>query len=52
VRRAHPRTPGATLALFAYQWAGSYGLRNPSLAQRCFRDLFTGGQHIYVDRKS
>src|SRR5262245_50864619 len=39
-------------ALFAYQWAGSHGLRNPSPVQRCFRDLFTGGQHIYVDRKS
>jgi alkylation response protein AidB-like acyl-CoA dehydrogenase len=40
------------VTLFAYQWAGSHGLRNPSLVQRCFRDLFTGGQHIYVDRKS
>jgi indole-3-acetate monooxygenase len=40
------------VALFAYQWAGSHGLRNPSIVQRCFRDLFTGGQHIYVDRKS
>ena len=40
------------VALFAYQWAGSHGLRNPSLVQRCFRDMFTGGQHIYVDRKS
>jgi hypothetical protein len=40
------------VALFAYQWAGSHGLRNPSLVQRCFRDLFTGGQHIYVDRMS
>ena len=40
------------VALFAYQWAGSHGLRNPSVVQRCFRDLFTGGQHLYVDRKS
>ena len=40
------------VVLFAYQWAGSHGLRNPSLVQRCFRDMFTGGQHIYVDRKS
>jgi len=40
------------VALFAYQWAGSNGLRNPSVVQRCFRDLFTGGQHLYVDRKS
>jgi alkylation response protein AidB-like acyl-CoA dehydrogenase len=40
------------VVLFAYQWAGSHGLRNPSLLQRCFRDMFTGGQHLYVDRKS
>lgn len=40
------------VALFAYQSAGSQGLRNPSIVQRCFRDMFTGGQHIYVDRKS
>jgi alkylation response protein AidB-like acyl-CoA dehydrogenase len=40
------------VTLFAYQSAGSQGLRNPSTVQRCFRDMFTGGQHIYVDRKS
>jgi alkylation response protein AidB-like acyl-CoA dehydrogenase len=40
------------VTLFAYQAAGSQGLRNPSIVQRCFRDIFTGGQHIYVDRKS
>jgi len=40
------------VVLFAYQWAGSNGLRNPSVVQRCFRDMFTGGLHIYVDRKS
>ena len=38
-------------AQFAYRCAGSQGLRNPSLVQRCFRDLFTGGQHLYVDQK-
>ena len=38
--------------LFSYRWAGSQGLRNPSLVQRCFRDIFTGGRHIFVDRKS
>jgi alkylation response protein AidB-like acyl-CoA dehydrogenase len=37
---------------FAYTAAGSQGLRNPSLVQRCFRDMYTGGQHIFVDRKS
>lgn len=40
------------VTLFAYQAAGSQGLRNPSVVQRCFRDMFTGGQHIFVDRKS
>ena len=40
------------VALFAYTAAGSQGLRNPSVVQRCFRDMFTGGQHIFVDRKS
>ena len=40
------------VTLFAYKWAGSHGLRNPSLLQRAFRDMFTGGQHLYVDRKS
>lgn len=38
--------------LFAYRAAGSQGLRNPSLVQRCFRDVMTGGLHFYVDRKS
>ena len=38
--------------LFAYKTAGSQGLRNPSAVQRCFRDIFTGGQHIFVDRRS
>ena len=38
--------------LFAYHWSGSQGLRNPSLIQRCFRDMFTGGLHLYVDRRS
>ena len=38
-----------TAATFAYRKAGSKGLRNPSILQRCFRDLYTGGQHIFVD---
>jgi indole-3-acetate monooxygenase len=38
--------------LFAYRFAGSQGLRNPSVVQRCFRDVMTGGLHFYVDRKS
>jgi alkylation response protein AidB-like acyl-CoA dehydrogenase len=34
---------------FAYMSAGSQGLRNPSILQRCFRDMCVGAQHIYVD---
>jgi alkylation response protein AidB-like acyl-CoA dehydrogenase len=34
---------------FAYMSAGSRGLRNPSIVQRCFRDMCVGAQHIYVD---
>lgn len=37
---------------FAYRAAGSQGLRNPSVVQRCFRDIFTGGQHLFVDPRS
>ena len=37
------------VANFAYMSAGSRGLRNPSVLQRCFRDMCTGTQHIYVD---
>ena len=40
------------VVLFAYTAGGSPGLRNPSTLQRCFRDMYTGGQHIFVDRKS
>lgn len=37
---------------FAYAQSGSQGLRNPSMLQRCFRDFYTGSQHIFVDHKS
>lgn len=40
------------ITLWAYRNAGSQGLRNPSLIQRCFRDMLTGGLHMFVDRKS
>ena len=40
------------IALWSYRFAGSQGLRNPSVVQRCFRDMMTGGLHIFVDRKS
>ena len=34
---------------WAYMISGSSGLRNPSVLQRCFRDMCVGAQHIYVD---
>jgi alkylation response protein AidB-like acyl-CoA dehydrogenase len=34
---------------WAYMTSGSDGLRNPSILQRCFRDMCVGSQHIYVD---
>ena len=40
------------ITLWAYRNAGSQGLRNPSLVQRCFRDMVTGGLHSVVDPKS
>ena len=40
------------VTVWAYRLAGSQGLRNPSLIQRCFRDMMTGGLHVFVDRRS
>ncbi len=42
----------ADAARFAYTWAGSRGLRNPSAVQRCFRDIHAGTQHIFVDNNT
>lgn len=40
------------VCVWAYRVAGSQGLRNPSIIQRCFRDMMTGGLHVFVDRRS
>ena len=37
---------------FAYMSSGSAGLRNPSILQRCFRDMCVGTQHLYVDPRT
>lgn len=37
---------------FAYRQAGSDGLRNGSVIQRCFRDMHAGTQHLFVDEKT
>jgi alkylation response protein AidB-like acyl-CoA dehydrogenase len=42
----------ADAARFAYTWAGSSGLRSPSVVQRCFRDVHAGTQHLFVDNNT
>jgi alkylation response protein AidB-like acyl-CoA dehydrogenase len=42
----------ADAARFAYTWAGTDALRNPSVLQRCFRDIHAGTQHVYVDNNT
>jgi alkylation response protein AidB-like acyl-CoA dehydrogenase len=42
----------ADSARFAYTWAGSTGLRQPSVVGRCFRDISAGTQHLFVDNNT
>lgn len=42
----------AEVSRFAYLKAGSDGLRNPSIIQRCFRDMHAGSQHLFVDENT
>jgi alkylation response protein AidB-like acyl-CoA dehydrogenase len=37
---------------FAYTWAGTDALRNPSALGRCFRDIHAATQHIFVDNNT
>jgi alkylation response protein AidB-like acyl-CoA dehydrogenase len=37
---------------FAYEASGSQGLRNPSLLQRCFRDMYVGAAHLVFDERN
>ncbi|MEX2256051.1 MAG: acyl-CoA dehydrogenase family protein [Acidimicrobiia bacterium] len=37
---------------FAYTWAGSNALRQPSVLGRCFRDMHAGTQHVFVDNNT
>ena len=39
-------------ATFAYEASGSHGLRNPSVLQRCFRDLYVGTSHLVFDERN
>ncbi len=38
--------------VFAYEASGSQGLRNPSLLQRCFRDIYVGASHLVFDERN
>ncbi len=37
---------------FAWEVSGSVGIRNPSLLQRCFRDMYVGGAHMVFDDRN
>ena len=37
---------------FAYESAGSHGMRNPSVLQRCFRDIYVGAAHQVFDERN
>jgi alkylation response protein AidB-like acyl-CoA dehydrogenase len=37
---------------FAYEAAGSHGMRNPSRLQRCFRDIYVGAAHQVFDERN
>lgn len=39
-------------ATFAYEAAGSHGMRNPSVLQRCFRDIYVGAAHQVFDSRN
>jgi alkylation response protein AidB-like acyl-CoA dehydrogenase len=38
--------------VFAYEVAGSQSMRNPSLLQRCFRDMYVGSAHLVFDDRN
>jgi hypothetical protein len=42
----------ADVVRFAYTWAGSNALRQPSVLGRCFRDMHAGTQHVFVDNNT
>ncbi len=37
---------------FAYRWAGTDALRQPSVLGRCFRDMHAATQHVFVDNNT
>jgi alkylation response protein AidB-like acyl-CoA dehydrogenase len=48
----HATESAAAIVAFAYHAAGSDGLRNGNVIQRCFRDVNAGTQHLFVDEKT
>ena len=48
----HAAETALEVAGTAFRFAGSTGLRNGSVIQRCFRDLSAGEQHVFTDANS
>jgi alkylation response protein AidB-like acyl-CoA dehydrogenase len=42
----------AEVVRFAYTWAGTNALRQPSVLGRCFRDMHAATQHVFVDNNT
>lgn len=42
----------ADVVRFAYTWAGTNALREPSVLGRCFRDMHAATQHVFVDNNT
>jgi len=42
----------AEVVRFAYTWAGTSALRQPSVLGRCFRDMYAATQHVFVDNNT
>ncbi|MCJ7670452.1 MAG: acyl-CoA dehydrogenase family protein [Acidimicrobiia bacterium] len=42
----------AEVVRFAYTWAGTSALREPSVLGRCFRDMHAATQHVFVDNNT
>ena len=36
---------------FAHETAGTVAIRNGTILQRCFRDMHTGSQHVFIGEK-
>jgi alkylation response protein AidB-like acyl-CoA dehydrogenase len=49
---SHATATAVDVAAEAFRFAGSTGLRNGSVIQRCFRDLNAGETHVFTDHNT